>query len=213
MSLFNHKNLNTRRRVPMLVCALFSSTFFTATAWSQPESQPESASENNGIKNTIPNTISAEQNAFFNKLSTLCGKSFTGTSVFPEDPGPDFKDKLLTMTITSCTDEEIRIPFYVGSNTSRTWIITKTEQGLLFKHDHRHKDGTPDDVTNYGGYANQKGNGSQQFFPADDFTAKLLPKAATNVWSMRFDNNDERFVYHLTRHGKDRYTAHFDLTL
>ncbi|MCW8877330.1 MAG: hypothetical protein OQK04_12720 [Kangiellaceae bacterium] len=147
----------------------------------------------------------------YDSLKQLCGKSYTGKTVFPEDPNHSFAGKLLTMTISSCTDSEIRIPFQVGEDKSRTWIISKTPKGLLFKHDHRHKDGTPDEITMYGGYASSNGNRAQISFPADEYTAHLIPAAKTNVWTLSLDKDNKTFTYYLERNEKPRYKAIFNL--
>jgi hypothetical protein len=39
----------------------------------------------------------------------------------------------------------------VGSDRSRTWVFTKTAASVRLKQDHRHKDGSEDRVTQYGG--------------------------------------------------------------
>ena len=146
---------------------------------------------------------------FFSKLSQYCGKTYYGKSVYPDDPGHDFAGKILEMHIKDCSDTEIRVPFKVGDDTSRTWLFTKTDKGLLLKHDHRHADGTPDEITMYGGYASAIG--SRADFAADAHTAHLIPDAATNVWSLSFDDEHETFSYYLERHAKPRYKAVFDL--
>ncbi|TQV73708.1 hypothetical protein FLL45_12615 [Aliikangiella marina] len=148
---------------------------------------------------------------FFTTLSSHCGKKYYGETIFPDDPSHDFAGEALEMHIKDCTDEEIRIPFKVGEDTSRTWIISKTDKGLLFKHDHRHKDGTPDEITMYGGYADDKGNTLSQNFPADDYTAQLIPAAKTNVWQLTFDPEKKQFIYYLERHQKPRYKAVFKI--
>ena len=152
-----------------------------------------------------------DPNNFFNQLSQHCGKTYIGESVFPEDPGPDFAGKKLIMHVKECSDTEIRVPFQVGEDTSRTWIFTKTAKGLLLKHDHRHADGTPDEVTMYGGYADSLSTAVQNNFAADEHTAQLLPEAKTNVWSLSFDEENNTFTYYLERHAKPRYKAIFEI--
>lgn len=153
----------------------------------------------------------SQANDFFNLMSKHCGKTYIGKTVFPDDPNHDFAGKRLEMHVRDCTANEIRIPFKVGQDTSRTWIISKTDKGLLFKHDHRHKDGTPDEITMYGGYANAEGQKHTQSFPADEYTAKLIPAAKTNVWHLTFDRENKKFIYYLERHQKSRYKAEFEL--
>ena len=151
-------------------------------------------------------------NTFFNQFSQYCGQSFTGKTVFPDDPGKDFAGKKLVMHIAKCSDTEIRVPFKVGDDTSRTWIISKTNKGLLLKHDHRHVDGTPDEITMYGGYADSQSTALTASFVADEATATMLPEAKTNVWTMSFDKEQKQFTYFLKRHNKPRYKAVFDLS-
>ena len=149
--------------------------------------------------------------AFFANLKKLCGQQFAGETKFPQDPEHPLVGKKLTMTVASCTENELRIPFQVGEDKSRTWILTLTDKGLLFKHDHRHEDGTPDKITMYGGWAAADGTAHSQRFPADADTAKLIPEAVTNVWKLEINPKAEQFSYSLERHGKPRYEAVFNL--
>ncbi|MGB0495894.1 MAG: hypothetical protein ACPGJI_06030 [Kangiellaceae bacterium] len=148
---------------------------------------------------------------FFDHLKHYCGQTKVGKSVFPANKDDSFYGKKLVMNVESCTDKEIRIPFSVGEDHSRTWILTKTEKGLLFKHDHRHADGTPDELTMYGGYSDNKGSALSQNFPADKETKILVPKGKTNVWHLTIDKDKQQFIYYLERHSKPRFKAIFDL--
>ena len=147
------------------------------------------------------------QRLFFTNLRKLCGTQLEGVTEFPQDPKHDFAGKKLVMSVQTCSDTEIRIPFRVGDDTSRTWIISLSDQGLLLKHDHRHADGTPDKVTMYGGWSAPGGTAMQQRFAADDETAKLIPDAATNVWTLTIGQGGNDFTYALERHGQPRYKA------
>ncbi|WP_223786850.1 hypothetical protein [Marinicella meishanensis] len=147
------------------------------------------------------------QGAFFANLGSLCGQRFIGASTFPDDPAHDFAGKTLVADFNDCRDQEIRIQFDVGADRSRTWVITLTDAGLLLKHDHRHADGTPDEITNYGGWANDQVSEWQQYFPADAETAALIPAAATNVWMLRYEPQSATLTYDLKRHGQPRYQA------
>ena len=149
---------------------------------------------------------------FFNTFSQYCGQNFEGKTVFPDDPGHDFAGKKLIMNVAECTDKEIRVPFQVGKNTSRTWVITRTNKGLLLKHDHRHDDGTPDELTMYGGYEDKLSTVLKVNFAADEATAIMLPEAKTNVWTLSFDEQKNQFIYSLSRHNKPRYEAIFDMS-
>ena len=123
-----------------------------------------------------------------------------------------FTGKPLIMHVRRCSPGEIRIPFHVGENRSRTWILTRTEGGLRLKHDHRHEDGSEDKQTQYGGDTEAAGTATRQEFPADAFTATLLPAAKTNVWTVEV-HPGRTFAYALRREGSDRrFRIEFDLT-
>ncbi|AOE50102.1 hypothetical protein [Kangiella sediminilitoris] len=148
---------------------------------------------------------------FFTLFKNLCGKTFVGSTVYPNDPNHDFANKKLIATVEECHNRVIRIPFTVGDDKSRTWVLIASYQGLLFKHDHRHEDGTPDRITNYGGYSakykKEPVTATKQFFHADEFTANLIPDAKTNVWMLEYKPETKELVYYLERHGKPRYKA------
>jgi hypothetical protein len=144
---------------------------------------------------------------FFATLTRLCGARFEGAMTFPADPAHDFAGKRLVASLASCADSEIRVPFQVGEDRSRTWIITRTTSGLQLKHDHRHADGTPDSVTMYGGKATATGTALAQSFPADAHTAALIPAAVTNVWSVTLSADGSSLTYHLERDARPRFTA------
>jgi hypothetical protein len=144
---------------------------------------------------------------FFERIAGLCGSVYEGFSSFPTDPGDAFAGKLLVATVSSCTEEEIRIPFAVGEDRSRTWILTRSGEGLLLQHDHRLDDGSPDEVTMYGGWAVDGGSATSQSFAADDHTKALIPEAATNVWTLALSEDGEQLTYSLERHAQPRFRA------
>lgn len=159
---------------------------------------------------TSPATFAGQsesQDAFFRMVAGFCGISFSGQSSFPEDPGDAFRGKELVAFIKTCSPDEIRIPFSVGEDHSRTWVLRRVEGGLQFQHDHRHADGTPDEVTLYGGTTLSTGSNLAQSFPADDYTADLIPEAATNEWFLSFSEDGTELTYYLERHGKPRFQA------
>ena len=130
--------------------------------------------------------------AFWKNISAHCGKAYEGKLISPESDSR-FNGKLI-MHVRSCEEGKIRIPFFVGEDRSRTWVLTQEDNGLIqLKHDHRHEDGTEDRVTQYGGKASNTGSATTQFFPADQFTATLLPAAVGNVWWITLD--DTSFTY------------------
>jgi hypothetical protein len=165
------------------------------------------------VEEQVANTEVAEAteaNAFWDSLQALCGKAFEGTLVLPEND-PDFGGKQLVMHVRSCEDNVIRIPFFVGDDKSRTWVLTFENGRIELKHDHRHEDGTEDDITMYGGITTNSGQANIQTFSADQHTKTIIPAASTNIWWITVD--DKQFTYNLRRLGTDRvFTVAFDLT-
>lgn len=156
----------------------------------------------------------AERAAFWSALESLCGQAFEGGVVrdSPGSPDSPFTGVTLTMHVRECAPDEIRIPFHVGTDRSRTWVITRLPDGFRLKHHHLHDDGTPDAIHLYGGDTRSPGTGEWQEFPADSFTAELIPAAAANVWTVEVIPG-ELFAYALRREGTDRaFRVEFDLT-
>ena len=116
------------------------------------------------------------------------------------------------MFVTRCDNQEIHIPFHVGENKSRTWMFIVEEGRLRFRHDHRHEDGTPEDMTLYGGYANDKGTPFRQEFPADDYTINIHPRSEGSIWVVELAQDMSSFNYQLHHNGELLFHAKFDLT-
>ncbi len=148
---------------------------------------------------------------FWNTLKKHCGKAYEGEIIAGATPGDDFSGKRLVMHVRVCEENTIRIPFYVGEDKSRTWVLTLENNLILLKHDHRLEDGSEDKITQYGGRTPNIGLANIQFFPADQETANLIPYASNNVWWITIDENS--FTYNLRRIGSDRFfSVKFDLT-
>ena len=171
-----------------------------------------SACSSPGGITTTSSPLHEDQRIFWQSLTQICGHAYEGTVVAAPANDTVFKNKKLVMHIRSCDNDRIRIPFVVGNDHSRTWIFTKEPDGLLLKHDHRHKDGSADSITQYGGKTTNKGAKTIQFFPADQQTTAILPAAAGNVWWMETVPG-QYFSYNLRRMGTDRFfSIRFDLT-
>ena len=149
---------------------------------------------------------------FWKQLEAHCGKSYEGLITAGAVEGDGFTGKKLLMHVRSCKQNEIRIPFFVGEDKSRTWILTKNSDKILsLKHDHRNPDGSEEKITQYGGVSSNVGMENLQMFPADAHTIAILPAAATNVWWFTID--DKTMNYNLRRIGSERvFTVAFDLT-
>jgi len=157
------------------------------------------------------------QSRFMARIQSLCGQAFAGRIVSNDPADGDFAGKPLVMHVASCSEGQIRIPFHVGDDRSRTWVITRTAGGLQLKHDHRHEDGSSDAVTMYGGGTAGPGTATRQEFPVDSdsialFRANGLPKSVTNVWALEV--GEALFAYELRRAAPDTrfFRVEFDLT-
>lgn len=159
------------------------------------------------IEKTI-DTTGAKQ--FWDRLTKLCGKSFEG-QLASEPYTDDFTGKKLVMHVLSCSENEILIPFNVGDDRSRTWILTYDNARITLKHDHRHEDGSSDETTMYGGTSNNDGSPEMITFPADQQTVEIIPEAFANIWWITV--NDSIYSYNLRRVSGNRvFNVAFDLT-
>ncbi|MEW6994920.1 hypothetical protein AADZ84_11700 [Colwelliaceae bacterium MEBiC 14330] len=172
---------------------------------------------------TITNTLIAVEaplvsipthDNFFNSIKKHCGKAYEGKITVDNASDSRFTDKKLVMHVRHCTDRQLQVPFHVGDDASRTWLITKTGSGLSLKHDHRHKDGTNDKSTMYGGHTLDAGWAHMQSFPTDQYTKELfveqgIPQSINNTWQMFI--YPEKFTYRLIRQGRE-FRVDFDLT-
>lgn len=153
------------------------------------------------------------QEAFFENLSTLCGSTFIGASTFPENPDHPLVGTELKTHLSQCSDSKIRIELIRGGDYWHgAWVLEKREAGLHLFHDHLGEVRTladlgPDDYHGYGGYANNEGTGTRQYFPADEVTGEIIPAAVTNVWMMELDLEGGTFTYYLERHNEPRFRA------
>ena len=156
--------------------------------------------------------IDATHQAFFTTLSSLCGQTFEGQQIYRSHHSSGWAHLELVMHVAECTDEHIYIPFRVGDDTSRTWMFLKEEGRLRFRHDHRYPDGTPEEETLYGGYADENGTAFVQYFPADEYTGALIDGGAGNVWTVAISEDGQTFSYRLDRDGEKRLQIDFDLS-
>ena len=142
------------------------------------------------------------QAAFFDRLQAHCGKAYEGRLVSSDAADAAMAGQRLVMHVADCSADRVRIPFHVGADRSRTWVITRSPAGLRLKHGHRHEDGSADMVTNYGGDTAGAGTAERQEFPVDaEFVAMFRRTgrevSVTNVWAV--EATGDRFAYELRR--------------
>ncbi len=160
----------------------------------------------------LESDISESERAFLDNLADLCGKSFRGKETYMAPDRESWSDKDLIMHVTVCEEDRVYIPFHLNGDRSRTWMFLAGEKGLRFRHDHRHEDGTPEELTMYGGYADGTGTEYRQNFPADDYTIELLEDTLNREWRIIMDEDMSCFIYQLLYHGEEVFIAEFDLT-
>ncbi|GGE40684.1 hypothetical protein GCM10011367_14060 [Marinicauda pacifica] len=167
---------------------------------------PDSAQEGTETESTL-----------FAALQSLCGDAFEGEVVSDDPADADWAGEVLTVHVRTCTDDMVRMPLHVGDDRSRTWVVTRLEDGRLrLKHDHRHEDGSEDALTQYGGDTEGEVDDLSARFPADDFSRDLferegIPASMDNVWTLAIEDGGDTLVYALDRPGR-HFEARIDLT-
>lgn len=161
-------------------------------------------------------TQAAAQSAFMTQLNALCGQRFEGRVVTTDAADADFASQRLLMHVRECSADEVRIPFWVGEDHSRTWVISRNDAGgLTLKHDHRDPDGTEHTLHWYGGDTTSEGSAERQAFPVDQFSIDLFNAnnasiSTTNVWAVEV-HPGQTFAYELRRANR-HFRVEFDLT-
>lgn len=155
--------------------------------------------------------------AFLAHLASHCGQAFPGGLTL-EPPGDDMLrgDELLVVHFRECSanGDTVRIPFHIESepgewDRSRTWIFTRTADGRLeLRHDHREPDGSPSEVTFYGGFTDDAGTPNQQAFTAVERTEA---SGFHRGWRVEIEPG-VRYTYGTTRRHEWSWRIDFDLT-
>ena len=193
---------------------LFLAVLFTLTISCDENPDPPGESSDVPAEPEHRASKPADVDVWWDHLNALCDKAFAGKLTSEDPADAAFAGQSMTMHVRRCEPERLEIPFHVGENRSRTWVLTRTEQGLRLRHDHRHQDGSEDVVTLYGGYAESPGTQIVQSFPADDYSQRLfvdneLNASVDNVWSMEVVPG-ERFSY-ILRRPERHFQVDFDL--
>jgi hypothetical protein len=155
------------------------------------------------------------QDQFYARLRALCGQAYEGRVVTNDEADREMAAARLVVQVRSCSDDRLAIPFHVGTNHGRTWIVSRAGAGLTLRHEHRHPDGTEDAVSGYGGAAIGPGNPRRQEFPADQpsrdlFVRENLAPSITNVWALEIVPG-RVLAYELRRPGR-HLRIEFDLS-
>lgn len=156
---------------------------------------------------------------FLASLSAMCGNAYQGRIVANEPMQPDdaFEGKTMVMHVRTCEPGRVLVPFHVGDDRSRTWVLTLHGDRLRLKHDHRHEDGSEDELTQYGGDSTTPGTATRQEFPVDQFSIDLFTRmdravSTVNIWAMEVVPG-KSFTYELARPTGRLFRVEFDLTV
>jgi hypothetical protein len=156
------------------------------------------------------------QDAWWDRMAQHCGSAYPGGLTQAPD-GDDMLrgDELLIVHFRECTDDELRLPFHIETepgewNRSRTWIFTRTAEGIHLDHDHRQPDGTPDEVTHYGGHTVDEGTGTRQVFIFTDYD-DYDPSGPHRGWRVDIEPN-KRYTYGTFRGDDWRWRVDFNLS-
>ncbi|HUG42465.1 MAG TPA: hypothetical protein VMM12_18525 [Longimicrobiales bacterium] len=147
------------------------------------------------------------QTAFLTSLARHCGRAYAGRII--QRPAGDrlFRgDERLVVHFRECSDDQLKLPFHVEANRSRTWILTRTDSGIDLRHDHRHADGSPDETTMYGAHTRTEGAAARQ-----EFLRPRGPDGVVSGWAIEIVPG-QRYTYGTIRDGEWRYRLDFDLT-
>ncbi len=164
---------------------------------------------------TMMSPARAADSVLLQALQPYCGKAFAGKLITnaPEDAA--MAGQTLIVHLANCRPGEVRMPFHVGADRSRTWVLRELPQGLQLKHDHRHQDGSHDELTMYGGLSSDAAAALTVRFPADAYSKLMFQAlgrtaAPANVWSFTIEPG-QQLIYRLSRPGRE-FAVAFDLT-
>ncbi len=154
------------------------------------------------------------QDVFWRNLMTHCGSAYRGGLTL-EPPGDDMLTgtEELILHLRECSETEIRAPFHIEKeeaglwDRSRTWVFTRTSEGLELRHDHRQPDGTPDDNTWYGGSTRAAGSAQRQEFV---YAERVAADGSLLGWRVEIVPG-ERYTYGTIRGGEWTWRVDFDL--
>ena len=181
-----------------------------------PPADPPAEASADSSGETPAVEASAPADLWWQHLGAMCGNAYAGRLVSTDAVDADFAEQTMVMHVRRCVEDRIEVPFHVGENRSRTWVLTRTEGGgIQLQHDHRHEDGSEDVVTLYGGQTADAGTETAQDFPADDYSKQLfeaneLAASVANTWTMELVPG-ERFSY-ILRRPERHFQVDFDLS-
>jgi hypothetical protein len=162
--------------------------------------------------------VMAGQHPLLDALQPYCQQAFAGRLVSADAADATMQGLPLVVHLQYCRPDEMRLAFHVGADASRTWVLRRLPAGLQLKHEHMHDDGSPDELTRYGGLSAQLATTTAVplliDFPADGYSQQLFialgrHAATENVW--RFGWQPGQLTYSLRRDGR-YFAVQFDFS-
>ncbi len=178
----------------------------------QRERQTEEKANGRPIKTIGSELTNLQERAFLNNIAQLCGQTFAGRETFIAEGRESWAHKKFVMHVSVCEDDRVYVPFHLDDDRSRTWMFLVEDGRLRFRHDHRHEDGTPEEITMYGGYADGHGTSLLQSFPADEYTCEMLPTACNAIWRVFLSDDLSTFSYQLLYEEELLFEGAFDIS-
>lgn len=182
---------------------LFLASSWAVTACGGGDGQPATVDES-----------ASPYDLFMDNLRAECGNAFAGRLTL-EPEGDTMLDgrELLLVHFRECEEDVIRVPFHIERldgtwDRSRTWIFTRTEDGIDLRHDHRKPDGSNDAFTMYGGPTHGEPDPNQMEFISFERTEET---GMYRGWRIIIEPG-VRYVYGTHRGGEWSWRVDFDLT-
>jgi hypothetical protein len=193
---------SARRPLILPSVALIAGALLLACEPSEPlPERPEEAAQ-----------LAPEQQAFWTALAEHCGNAYRGrVSDVTEYYREGVEGREAVIHFFDCAEDRLHIPFHLDHNRSRNWILTRAEGTLRLKHDHRHEDGTEEEISQYGGDAPVPGLPTRQIFWADAHTARILPQRWDNFWFL--DLVDEETLHYGVHWPTAGHSVRFEFDL
>jgi hypothetical protein len=193
--------------IPINFRVLLTAVLILASCTSSPEEDaPVTLDEVMGEENA--------RDRFFYNLAAHCGNAYEGGLTLAP-PGDDMLegDELLVVHFRECREDELRLPFHIRNtdgtwNRSRTWIITRHDDRLELRHDHRQPDGSEDETTMYGGFTTGDGTSGRQIFQSVPRTEET---GIFRGWRIEIEP-DVRYTYGTVRGDEWSWRIDFDLS-
>jgi hypothetical protein len=183
----------------------------------EPAAGADNGAENGAGDAGAPELVAASpQEEFWAAMSAPCGQAFAGELVV-DRPDVDMiaGDEELIGHWVECQDDRIHIAFHLGRDhgegewdRSRTWVLTRDDDGLELRHDHREPDGTEEEDTGYGGRTVDGGSADAQWFL---FEERRAPDGSALGWRLEIVPG-ERYTYGTIRGQEYTWRLDFDLT-